>query len=432
MLNENVHPSTIGGIKRYAKQLKKTQSLPYHKALDIAARSASFENFSHAHNQLHKSNLIQSVHKLFFATYWYDEKKRASGREVLEIELSKPLLKIATKTEIGRKHNSLGKFRLASIDLLVSDSLFYSQEEARNSICYAVRVLRFMEITGLKPSGNYKAAYPNRNHNNKLPKTDHATYWQDPNKGQFIIIDEPYLDPTVNGERANWAKEHNWHLRASTWAGMYYPGMTSLFVATDASKGYDFDGLMKKIDNIPYPLTLDKWSGMSFIGHDTFYSELTKTAQDRKRAVAKGTIFRFPSKKTVPMRNWNAPNNVRRPNSIMSVESHLLAANLIKAIEQSTAKPSEVNTRLSSIRSNLESWFLSEHNKEKEVQCNVYYSVEKNVNDPVVFRAQSSKSVLNMLKELKILLLDSYVDCEPLRRLVNKLDTSIKLSSTKI
>ena len=171
---------------------------------------------------------------------------------------------------------------------------------------------------------------------------------------------------------------------------------------------------------------------MSFIGHDTFYSELTKTAQDRKRAVAKGTIFRFPSKKTVPMRNWNAPNNVRRPNSIMSVESHLLAANLIKAIEQSTAKPSEVNTRLSSIRSNLESWFLSEHNKDKEVQCNVYYSVEKNVNDPVVFRAQSSKSVLNMLKELKILLLDSYVDCEPLRRLVNKLDTSIKLSSTKI
>ncbi len=431
MLNQNIRPSTIGGIKRHAKQLKKDQNIPYHAALNMAARNASFESFAHARNQLSVNN-DQQLNQLFFAIYWYDRKRGIAGREVLEITLSKPLFEIITKNEIKKKHTSLGKFRLASADLLVCDNLSQSQEEAINNICYAVRVLRFMEATGLKPSSDLKASYPQRDHNNKLPKLDHETYWLDPVVDQFILIDEPYLDPVVNGEREAWAKFHNWHLQPSKWAGMYYPNLSSMFVATDASTGYDFKGLMNKIDNLPAPLTIESWSGSSSMGHDTFLSPQSITAQDKKRAVAKGTIFRFSSNKTVPMKSWDAPYNERRPNAVMSIDSHLLAARLIKTIEQSSAKPADVNSRLWSIKSKLEDWFFSEHDSETTNKFDQIYYGRAEIAEPMALRADSPKAIVEMLLELKNILSSAYVDCAPLRKIIAKIDTSIRLTDANI
>jgi hypothetical protein len=428
MLNDSVQPSTIGGIKRFAKQIKKANDVSHHEALDIAAQNASFENFRHARNQLKNSNTIKSGYQLFFTVYWYDRKSYKAGREVFEIELSMALLEIATNSEL-KKSNGLGWFRLASPDHFVSDHVSHSQEEARNKICKAVRALRFIEATGLKPSMEYKAAYPNRDDNNKLPETDHSTDWYDPDTGQFILIDEPYLDPVVDGERAAWAKKHNWHLQTSKWPGMYYPGMSNMFVSTDASTGYDFKGLMAKIDSIPYPLTGENWTGISSKGHDTFFSPLSITPQDKKRSVAKGTLYRASSSKTLPMRSWDAPYNERRPNAVMSVESHHLAARLIKAVEQSAAKPWAVNTRLSSIKSKLEDWFFKEHEKNLTDKFGLFYYGNIDRNDPYVLQADSSEGVISLLRELKDMLLDAYVDCEPLRRMIGKLDTSIKLTS---
>ncbi len=430
MLNENIRPSTIGGIKRHAKQLKKANGVPHHEALDIAARNASFENFTHARNQLKNSNLINSGNQLFFTVYWYDRKndKYKSGREVLEIELSMSLFDIASKSEL-KNSNGLGWFRLASPDHFVSDHVSHSQAEARNKICKAIRVIRFIEATGLKPSSDYDAAYPNRDHNNKLPKADHSTDWYDPDTGQFILIDEPYLDSVVDAERAAWAKKHNWYLQASKWPGMYYPEHSNMFVSTDASTGYDFKGLMAKIDNIPYPVTIESWVGTSTKGHDTFFSPLTVTPQDKKRAVAKGTLYRVSSNKTVPMKSWDAPYNERRPNAVMPIESHQLVARLIKAIEQSAAKPTVVNTRLSSIKSKLEDWFFSEYDRNVTDNFDLFYYGSIDEKDPYVLLAHSSKGVVSLLQRLKDMLLDSYVDCEPLRRMIGKVDTSINTVS---
>lgn len=428
MLNVNIQPSTIGGIKRHAKQLKKVNGVPHHKALDIAAQSASFENFAHARNQLQSPNAINSDYQLFFTVYWYDRKNRKAGREVLKIELSACLLEIASKSEFKRS-NGLSWFRLASLDHFVNDHISHSQSEAIKKICKAVRELRFMEATGLKPSKDYNAAYPNRDHKNKLPNADHSTNWYDPDVGQFILIDEPYLDPVVTDDRAAWAKKHNWHIQASKWAGMYYPENSSMFVSTDASTEYDFKGLMDKIDNIPYPVTEGNWAGISSKGHDTFCSPLVATPQDKKRAVAKGTIYRASTSKTLPMKSWNAPYNERRPNAAMSIESHQLAARLIKAIEQSGAMPMTINDRLSSIKSKLENWFFSEHEKNVTDEFGLFYYGSIDSNDPFVLKAHSPKGVVSLLQKLKGVLLDAYVDCEPLRKMIGKLNTSIKLTS---
>lgn len=429
MLNEHVQPSTINGIKRHAKQIKKANGVTHNEALDIAAKKASFENYKHARKQLQTSNFTKSDYQLFFTVYWYDRQSRKAGREVLEVELSIPLHEIATKSEL-KKANGLSWFRLALPDHFVNDDISRSQEQAREKICLAVRELRFMEATGLKPTNDYEAAYPNRDHNNKLPDADHSTDWYDPGTGQFILIDEPYLKPVVDGERAAWAKKHNWHLQASKWPGMYYPGQSHMFVSTDASAGYDFNGLMAKINDIPQPVTRENWTGISSKGHDTFFSPLSVTPRDKKRAIAKGTIYRVSSNKTVPMKNWNAAYNERRPNAVMPVNSHQVAARLIKAVQQSSAKPTAVNTRLSSVKSKLEDWFFAEHERKVTNEFDLFYYGDIDRNDPYILQAQSTKGVIGLLQELKGMLLDVYVDCEPLRRMIGKIDTSIELTST--
>lgn len=428
MLNDNIHPSTLGGIKRLAKQIKKANGVPHNEALDIAAKSASFENFAHARRLLQNSPSANSDYQLFFTVYWYEPESNQSGREVLEIALSMPLPKIATKNEL-KKSKGLSWFRLASPDHLVHDDVIHSQEAARTKICKAVREVRFIEATGLKPRTDFLASFPNRDRYNRLPNSDHSSDWYDPNTGQAVLIDEPYLKPVVDGDRAKWAQMHGWHLKVAKWGGMYYPGMSVMFVATDASTGYDVDALMAKIDSIPSPVTEENWKGISSQGLDTFFSPLCSSAQDKKRAVAKGTILRASSSKTQPMRRWGTSYNERRPNAVMSVEDHQLAARLIKAVYYSEVGLYAVQARLSPIRSKLEDWFFSEHDKSVTNEFDLFYYGELDENDPFVLRAQSPNGVVSMLQELKSLLLEAYVDCDPLRRMIGKIDTSIKLTS---
>lgn len=431
MLNHSIQPSTESGIKRYARQIKKSTGITHTEALNIAAQKAGFQNYKHAKNNLQGLTTNNQSYQLFLSAYWYDRKNYKSGREVLEIKLTTPLLEIATKGEF-LSANTLMRFRLALDDHFVCDDVSYGQSEARSLISKAVRVLRFMEATGLKPSKDYNAAYPDRDRENRLPNADHSTDWYDPETGQFILIDEPYLPAVVTGNRADWAETHNWYLQASKWAGMYAPGESSMFVATDASTGYDFKGLMAKVDGIVSGVTEETWQGLSSKGFDPFLSPLTVTEYDQKRAVAKGTIYRTSSSKTMPMKTWDDPSNERRPNAVMSVEDHQYAARLIKAVEQSTEKPIAVNARLSTIKSKLEDWFFSEHDSAVTDKCDLFYYGDIDTNDPLALRASSTKGVNGLLQELKDTLQKAYVDCEPLRKMIRKLDTSMKSTSKRI
>lgn len=426
MLNSNIRPSTIGGIKRLAKQIKKSDGLPHHEALDIAAQKASFENFRHAQNQLENSTTQSHAHRLFFSSYWYDRKKRRIGREVLEIQLSMPLLKIASKHEFKYAAN-IGQLRLASPDHFVDDRVADSQSQSRERICKAVRTLRFIEAAGLKPNRKYEQFYPDGNFQNKPPQLDHSSNWYDPATGQAVLVDEPYLPAVVDGDRAEWAEVHNWHLQPSTWPGIYYPGMSCLFVATDATTDFDFVGLMNKINSIPDPITIKTWDGESFNGHDTFYSPLCVTEQDKKRAVAKGTIYRTSSKKTIPISTWGTPDNERRPNAAMPIKAHQRAAKLINAVLHSNAKPYDVNMRLEFIRNKLENWFFSEYERSVTDEFELFYYEGIEKNDPLVKQAASEEGVSSLLQELRRILLDSYVDCEPVRKMIRRIDTSIKI-----
>jgi hypothetical protein len=91
-------PSTIGGIKRLAKQLKRqSKDLSHLAALDMASRQAKFENFKHAHRTLKNQQRILSNLSVYLVAYWYDKNERRAGREVLETSLSKPLSELGTR-----------------------------------------------------------------------------------------------------------------------------------------------------------------------------------------------------------------------------------------------------------------------------------------------------------------------------------------------
>ena len=48
MLIEDLRPTTLTGVKRLVKDLKKTKGIKHSDALDMAAQSANCENFHHA------------------------------------------------------------------------------------------------------------------------------------------------------------------------------------------------------------------------------------------------------------------------------------------------------------------------------------------------------------------------------------------------
>lgn len=52
MSKKPIRPSTLVGIKRYAKTLKASLGLKHAAALDAAAVAGGFQNFMHARRQL--------------------------------------------------------------------------------------------------------------------------------------------------------------------------------------------------------------------------------------------------------------------------------------------------------------------------------------------------------------------------------------------
>lgn len=431
MLTTNVHPSSLTGIKRLAKQLKKADGLPHHEALDKASQIASFENYAHARASLNQGAIqIQGEHQLFLTAYWTDHKAFSIGRETYEVWISKPLTDICSKSEMGLAR-ALAWFRSAAEDHLVADHLFESQHRAQSEICKAVRTLRFMEATGLRPARSSEERYPEGGRDNQLPGCDHVTDWIDRETKQFVIIDEPYMKPVVTDERREWAERNGWHLRASAWPGMYYPHHCSLFVATDASHGYDFEALVSKIDSLPDPVTEDSWDGFSVRSHEVFVSPKAKTPQDIRRAKAKGTIYRTSSRSTVPMR-LQAARDKRKPNGVMPHSVHQeVGRKLVALLESPGFGPFSWST-INPLRSELEDWLFFEHDERKFGGADftqIYFgSIDEE--DAYLAACQSQNGRIEVLKSVERLLKTYYPECAPLRTLLRGIDRALTQMQT--
>lgn len=429
MLNGNIRPSTLDGVKRLATQIKKERGIKHADALDLASQVANCANYRHALRVLTSKNGSLPRHMVLLTVYWHDKDNYHIGRETLRVCLSKPILEICGKPDFKRVRG-FEEMRMVAADHFVSDMLAHSQDYARAMICWAERSLRFMEHTGLRPLLNLRAAYPDGLPKDKLPNADHTTNWFDPASGQSILVDEPYSDRLDDDARQAWARRYGWRLCKAAWPGMYFPHRCDLYVATGNSSSYDLDALMAKIDAIPAPITKESWIGDSVPSLEVFISPAAKTPQDRRRARSKATVLPKPSTTSLPYRSMFGDSR-RRPAGAMPVAEHIKAGRIIKAALYSSDLSYSAYRRMNSVRSTLEDWlgYETNHSQIEGMDITDVYYGGVDSEGPHAEAAQTKSGLIRMLCELKQKLRDFYPDCAPLRKQLQRIEVSMSFIS---
>lgn len=428
MLIGDVRPTTLDGVKSLAAQLRKEQGIKHSSALDLAAKAANCNNFRNAQRTLPMRGKALGRPYILLTMYWCDKDQRYRiGRETLRVELSKPILDICSKLAL-KSVRGFGNLRMVADDHFVCDSVAHTQNYARDRLSTAERSLRFMEHTGLRPSRDYRKAYPKGSINDKLPGMDHSTDWVDPATGQFILVDEPYSGVPDEDERAAWAARNGWRVIRTYWPGMYNPYDCDLYVAAESGTSYDLDGLVTKIEAMPAPLLGKDWAGESFPSWDTFTSPMAKTPQDVRRARCRGTIYPTDSATSVPY-SYSLGSSRRRPAGKLGIEGHIEAGRIIKAVLQSDPRFYGVYRRMNALRSTLEDWMSLEIGRgqlEGPEFFDVYYHHLED-NDPFKHVASVRGGVVTLLDNLKQKLQAAYPNCAPLRQQLQRIDMSVSL-----
>lgn len=428
MLIDDVRPTTLGGIKRLAKQIKKTDGVKYSDALERAAKVAGCENYPHAQRTLPAQKTAPFEPYVLLTIYWCDkDRDRQCGRETLRVELSRPLLEICEKHAF-KYIRGFEELRMVADDHWVCDRIAHTQAYARGKLCKAERYLRFMEFTGLRPYRESLRPRPKALFDDKLPNTDHMSYWIDPSNMEFVLTDEPYKGAANTGRRAEWAVRNGCRIEKSSSAGMYWPYECDLYIAVDNSTDYDFDALMTKINAIPDPVISEEWPGDSSYSWLTYLSPLANMKQDIRRARCKGMIYPSDSRTTVPY-NYDPGTTQRRPKGKLGVDGHIEVGSLIKAVMSSRFAPSGVRARMSSCRFELENWLcleLETGQLEGSEFYDVYYGWTDE--DEMFQNALTSASdLVAALNNLKQKLKTAYPDCAPLRQQVQRIDMSTSM-----
>ena len=105
MSNNTVRPSSIEGIKRLAKSIKRERGITHTLSLDEAARQGAFQNFRHAQNVLSaRGSTPRARHgqTVYITSYWRDRDGRSRGRETLKLVLSRPWAELVSRAELRR------------------------------------------------------------------------------------------------------------------------------------------------------------------------------------------------------------------------------------------------------------------------------------------------------------------------------------------
>lgn len=282
MLSSTVRPSTLDGIKRLAKSIKRDQHCNHSTALNIAAQQAGFSNFKHAQNSIKpsvKTIALQSTHCIFISMSWWDKQSNIRGCELLNVPLSRPLQSLISPSHLGL-HKDLYHFRQDAHDHLDSTKCAAGQDDAREYICTAARVIQFIDATDLRPSKSHSRVYPRSNSNNRIPKQDHYTSWYHPETKTYILADEPY-GPAVQSlsdieARTAWAIKHEFVLVKSLWQGMYNPsGNSELYLAAPKSQANLIDKIVHALNLLPTPYLVENWQGKSLDSISDFNSPST-------------------------------------------------------------------------------------------------------------------------------------------------------------
>lgn len=431
MSNTTIHPSTMDGIKRLAKSIKRERSLSHLKSLDEAARQAGFHNFRHAQNTLPVGGARRTAktHPLFITAYWRNRGGRGKGRETLEIQLSLPWESLVTKSQLKRER-TLMRFRGDAPDHLELIDDVDSQERARDMVCAAARAMQFIDATKLRPSSK---PYRKFHHaGSRLPAVDHATDWVDPTTSRMLVIDEPY-DLSVERElteRARWADRHGFRIEPAGWAGLYVPGHSVMYLISHQDDGIPLDPILKALSALPPPVVAEDWQGESSAYSPVFVTPGRQAMPARKRERRDPFAALRPYGNSVGyVQTFVGPQ--RRPDARMPIEVHEEIGKHLKSVLSVCYDRRGVAKQVMTIRSELDEWVQREYGHDElpnERFSRMYYGDSEILAKKSITDAERH-DLLAKLDGVAARLSTHYPDCAPLRALLRSIGSAKKAVS---
>lgn len=330
--SDSARPSTVSGIKRLAKAIRRDNAVSYSTALDLAAQECGYENFHHGRRALQRlsseSPAIQRSYSIYLSIYWRDQTKqpREGGLETLKIELASPLRSILQKHQVNWARGLEGYF-IEYEDHLEMRGDVDSQVRARELLYRAALSLQFMDATGLRPATT-RAQREKMQVVEGLPHRDHISRWLAPS-GQCVILDEPYGHVTKEDAvklRAAWLDRHGLHMARPAWSGLYVPGESvPHLISADTEL---LDQIARTVEALPTDSssTLREWQGISGDYFSQFVSP-ARQAAGAKRKPRPGTTYGW-SKNAITYFQRPGYQPRRRPDQAMSLADHVALGKL--------------------------------------------------------------------------------------------------------
>lgn len=421
-----VIPTTIGGIKGLAKKLKKQQNVSLSVARGLASQFAGFQNYDHAVKVLDTPiNSERNTYKIFITFYWVDDETFKSGRETLEVLLNTPLRQLLTPHQLSLG-SALSYFKFSGPDHIVSRYVTGNQDVARRKVCHASRQLQFINATHLKPGKGY-GVYPENSSSNIIPRKDHSSIWQD-DQGRFIFMDEPYHVEIDDPKRLAWAKKFNQSIELSPWPSIYYPEQADMFLVSSNENGVPLKPIIKKLETLSYPDTVDLWRGESAPYRPVFISPGKMLKINDKKTLGNPSKKSGPrgERKTISQGSIYTGYSVR-PKGQMSIAEHRKVAHLLLKVLGDCSHRDGIANRIDSVRDKLEGWGFWEYRgtEEGNTSFTEMYYAQKMHSYRRTMDLVSAKSHIKDLNSVKAQLQGSYPECAPLKRLITKLDLAI-------
>jgi hypothetical protein len=427
----NIRPSTVDGIKNLAKQIKRERNISHTSALAIASQQAGFESFPHARKAL-SAAISQRLFPVYLSIHWQERRSGAInesalnsqaiggaprwqfGREILRVNLSRPLPEIITKQRVGWARGLAG-FTMEYADHLERRTLANSQQAARGFLVSAERCLRFMEASKLQPIS--QQALRNRLRAlDELPGRDHTSAWFDPETDAVAMLDEPYPDALADhvAARTQWLANHGFTEVNLPWEGIHNPGQAvAILVSNDPAL---LDRVSKAVARLPPYVIPDPWVIETGRMGDAFVSP--KRTEDGKARRPIPDRSYAPRMGAIPYGGGFGVRSRWRPSQTMRPELHMELGALIMQIDDIELSDKVRSKLRVHYRSELENWANLEH-PGSDVGYEAYYGQQK----LKYFGSRVQK--LAALARARAIVEEGYNDCKPRRELLSAIDAFI-------
>lgn len=421
-------PSTVDGIKRFAKSIKRDQGIPHQKALEIAAKQSGFQNFVHAKrslsSEIRSATSDQEKHLVYLTAYWRESKgmPRHAGRETLEIKLSQPLTAFIARHQVRHARNLRG-FKLEAGDHLEMITDADSQDRALSTLTKAADTLRFLEATSLIPASN-QTHFTAMRIANDLPGKDHYSWWLDPTSRAWLALDEPYeFSEERQRQRDTWAKNNGLWMTRPNWPGLYYPGQSIPFLISPNSD------LIARVVSQVESLDPDDPAARKVMS-EGYFTAFTSPAR-----IANGSSHKNRPGPSYGQRMGAVPYGGRpgiasnwRPATPLPLDIHTTIGPMLHALcnTGNSRLPGQAYKKINMVRSTLEDWAFIEHKHDitREVEEKLYYG-------PGIDGYSTTHDTLKAIENVRNALLAGYGECKPRRDLIAQLDAAIKDVATK-